>query len=118
MDQVGDIIENFLRWAVIMKQLVILILVMLMFPTASIEAMPEYAKWGKIAVEETQKHYKAAIIDYKHIGRTELTPKKSEEKFKLWIRNKAGNEFGVIVTIQFNPSTEIVQSIQFSETNR
>ncbi|QSF47804.1 DUF3889 domain-containing protein [Paenibacillus tianjinensis] len=101
-----------------MKQLVILILVMLMFPTASIEAMPEYAKWGKIAVEETQKHYKAAIIDYKHIGRTELTPKKSEEKFKLWIRNKAGNEFGVIVTIQFNPSTEIVQSIQFSETNR
>ncbi|MFF2016246.1 DUF3889 domain-containing protein [Paenibacillus sp. NPDC058177] len=101
-----------------MKKLLISFLAILIFPTTSIEATPEYAKWGKIAVEETQKRYKADIIDYKHIGRTKLTPKKSEEKFKLWIRTKVGNEFGVFVSIQFDPSTEIIQSIQFSETNR
>ncbi|WP_265333546.1 YqzG/YhdC family protein [Paenibacillus guangzhouensis] len=44
--------------------------------TVSLEAAPEYAKWGTVVVKETQKRYKADIIDYKHIGRTELTPKK------------------------------------------
>lgn len=101
-----------------MKKLLISLLAILIFSTVSVEAAPEYAKWGKIAVEETQKRYKADIIDYKHIGRNELGPNKSEEKFKLWIRNKAGNEFGVFVSIQFDPSTEMIQSIQFSETNR
>lgn len=101
-----------------MKKLLISLLAILMFSTVSVDAMPEYAKWGKIAVQETQKRYEAEIIDYKHIGRTELTPKKSEEKFKLWVRSKAGKEFGVFVSIQFDPSTERIQTIQFSETNR
>jgi hypothetical protein len=101
-----------------MKKLLISFLAILIYSTVSVEAMPEYAKWGKIAVEETQKRYNADIIDYKHIGRTELTQKKSEEKFKLWIRSKEGNEFGVFVSIQFDPSTEMIHSIQFSETNR
>jgi transcription antitermination factor NusG len=73
---------------------------------------------GAIAVKETQKRYKAEIIDYKHIGRTEISPKKSEEKFKLWLRSKEGNEFRVYVFIHFDPSTEIIQSIRFSETHR
>lgn len=85
---------------------------------ASVGATPEYVKWGKIAVEETQKRYRADIIDYKHIGRTDLTTQKCEEKFKLWIRNKEGNEFGVYTSIQFDPSTEKIQSIQFSESTR
>jgi len=118
LDKVGDITENFSRWAVIMKKILISFLAILIFSTVTVEAAPEYAKWGKIAVEETQKRYNAVIIDYKHIGRTELTPKKSEEKFKLWIRSKAGNEFGVFVSIQFDPLTDTIQSIQFSETNR
>lgn len=79
---------------------------------------PEYAKWGTIAVQETQKRYKADIIDYKHICRTQITQKKFEEKFKLWLRSKEGNEFGVYVSIQFDPTTEITHSIQFSEFNR
>ncbi|BFH63463.1 DUF3889 domain-containing protein [Paenibacillus azoreducens] len=84
----------------------------------SVEAEPEYAKWGAIAVNETQKRFKADIIDYKHIGRIELTPKKSEEKFKLWLRNKEGNEFGLYVSIQFDPSTDLIYSIRFSESNQ
>ena len=99
-----------------MKKLLIILLVIFSSFTASVEATPEYAKWGKIAVEKTQERYKADIIDYKHIGRTELTPKRSEEKFKLWMRSKTGSEFGVLVIIQFDPTTEIIQSIQFSET--
>lgn len=91
---------------------------LLIMSAVSVEATPEYAKWGNIAVEETAQRYQADIIDYKHIGRTNLTSKKSEEKFKLWIRSKEGNEFGVYVSIQFDPSTEMIQSIQFTESNR
>lgn len=37
-----------------MKKLLISLLAILIFSTISVEAAPEYAKWGKIAVEETQ----------------------------------------------------------------
>jgi len=84
----------------------------------SVSATPEYAKWGNVAVEETQKRYKAEIIDYKHIGRTDLTTQKSEEKFKLWLRSKEGIEFGVNLSIQFDSLTEKILSIQFSESTR
>jgi transcription antitermination factor NusG len=93
-------------------------LICLFFFAVTVEATPEYAKWGAIAVKETQKRYNADIIDYKHIGRTELTPKKSEEKFKLWLRSKEGNEFGVYVLIEFDPSTDIIQKIRFFESDR
>ncbi|MGI2293407.1 DUF3889 domain-containing protein [Paenibacillus sp. GXUN7292] len=82
--------------------------------SVSAEAVPDYAKWGEIAIEETQKRFDyAEIIDYKHIGRVDLAPAKSEEKFKLWLRNKEGNEFGVFITIQFDPTTDKIRSIKF-----
>ena len=100
-----------------MKRLIISLLALLIISAVSVGAAPEYVKWGKIAVKETEERYKADILDYKHIGRTDLTTQKSEEKFKLWIRSKEGKEFGVHVSIQFDPSTEMIQSIQFSEVN-
>ena len=99
-----------------MKRLMICLIALFITSTVSLEAAPEYAKWGTVAVKETQKRYKADIIDYKHIGRTELTPKKFVEKFKLWLRSKEGKEFGVYVLITFDPSTEVIQSIQFTES--
>lgn len=101
-----------------MKKLIIALILLIVVSTTSLEAAPNYAKWGAIAVKETQKRYKADIIDYQHIGRTEITPTKSEEKFKLWVRQKDGNEFGVYVYIEFDPSTEIIQSIRFAESNQ
>jgi hypothetical protein len=68
-----------------MERLMISLIVLFVVCAVSVEAAPEYAKCGAIAVKETQKRYKAEIIDYKHIGRTEISPKKSEERFKLWL---------------------------------
>jgi len=99
-----------------MSKFIISLVVLVITFTVSVGATPEYAKWGNIALEETQKRYKAEVIDYKHIGRTNLAQGKSEEKFKLWIRNKEGKEFGVYVSIQFDPSTEMIQRIMFSES--
>jgi len=85
----------------------------------STEAVPEYAKWGNIAVKETQKRYSdASIIDYLHIGRTEISPIMSEEKFKLWLRRLNGKEFGVFISIRFNSATNQILRIRFTETAR
>lgn len=80
-------------------------------------APPDYAKWGALAMKETQKRYSADdIIDYKHIGHSDIASNKTEEKFKLWLRSKDGREFGVYVTIQFDPSNDNVHKIHFNES--
>ncbi|HUC90656.1 MAG TPA: DUF3889 domain-containing protein [Paenibacillus sp.] len=75
---------------------------------------PEYVEWGRMAVQETKKKYSAEIVDYLHLGRVNVSSKLSEEKFKLWLR-KENKEFGVYVTIRFNPLSGRVQSIEYRE---
>lgn len=101
-----------------MRKVMISLLVLLIASTISVGAAPDYAKWGALAVKETQKRYQATILDYKHLGRTDLTSQKSEERFKLWLVNKEGKEFGVYVNIEFDPSNDRVQRIRFIETDR
>ncbi|MEH7380017.1 YqzG/YhdC family protein [Bacillus sp. JJ1533] len=90
------------------------------FPITTAETkkpVPEYAKWGRLAMEETGKRYPSAqILDYLHVGRY----KKNDmyvERFKLWLKQN-NREFGVIVNITFEPETERVKNITVVETDR
>lgn len=87
-----------------------------MNPSAE-QAVPAYAKWGQLAVKETQSNYpNAKIIDYLHEG-SELQGDSTIEKFKLWL--KEGNrEFGVFVRIEYTTKTENVVTIKLEETDR
>jgi len=80
-------------------------------------SVPSYAKWGKLAMEETkQKYPEAEIIDYLHRGRQ----KKGDtiiEMFKLWLRGEK-REFGVFVNIEFDSTTEKIIHITFHETDK
>ncbi|WP_318617550.1 YqzG/YhdC family protein [Sporosarcina sp. YIM B06819] len=79
--------------------------------------IPAYAKWGSLAMQETQSKYPhAAIIDYLHEGR-EVKDDSTIEKFKLWLRD-GDHEFGVLVTIEFATNTEKVIAITFQETSK
>ncbi|MFM1654835.1 DUF3889 domain-containing protein [Brevibacillus sp. B_LB10_24] len=80
---------------------------------AAANAAPEHAKWGTIAVKEAQKRFEADIIDYKYLGRSEITSTRSEAKFRLWLRDRVGNEFGVYVFILFDPAAEKAVAIRF-----
>lgn len=80
-------------------------------------AQPEYAKWGRIAMERTAEKYRLPIVDYLHVGRTSPSPGVAEEKFKLWLRGN-GREFGVFVTIRFETATERILNVAFEETTR
>ncbi|MDR6725328.1 hypothetical protein J2W91_003827 [Paenibacillus amylolyticus] len=88
------------------------------FATSNGATVPDYAKWGIIAVKETQTKYNVDIVDYKHIGRTSLTANQSREQFKLWVRAKDGREFAVYVNVDFNPSTQQLKNVQFTESDR
>nr|WP_276531739.1 YqzG/YhdC family protein [Brevibacillus invocatus] len=77
--------------------------------------IPPYAKWGRIAMEETKKRYPMTeIIDYQHLGRRTINSSKSTETFKLWLRQDS-KEWGVWVVITFDPKTDRVLSIRFKE---
>lgn len=83
---------------------------------ASIQlASPGYAKWGKIAVEETAKAYRgAAIVDYKYEGRFSGGRSGDEERFVLWLKQD-GREFGVRVIVTVQPETEALVSVKLRE---
>lgn len=79
-------------------------------------AQPEYAKWGRIAMQQASDKYHASIIDYKHIGRSIVKAGVAEEKFKLWLRDN-DREFGVLITIQFYTANDQIITIRFEETD-
>lgn len=79
---------------------------------------PPYAKWGRLAIQETHKKYPTAeIVDYLHIGHQSISATASQETFKLWLK-QGGREFGVYIKIRFDTRTEAVQSVTFEETDR
>ncbi|SDQ10927.1 Protein of unknown function [Virgibacillus subterraneus] len=78
--------------------------------------IPSYAKWGRMAMKETQAKYpNADIIDYLHRGR-ETKEGSTIEKFKLWLKEN-DKEFGVFINIEFNTETEKVIDITFRESS-
>lgn len=82
--------------------------------TGSASPIPDYAKWGLIAVKETQAKYDVDILDYKHIGRSPLAGGLSQEQFKLWVKDKNGKEFAVYVHVNFNPDTQMLKNVEFT----
>ncbi|WP_067929149.1 YqzG/YhdC family protein [Alicyclobacillus shizuokensis] len=80
------------------------------------DTTPEYARWGKIAVDRTATRYpNARVVDYLHVGRRTLSETRAVERFKLWLRG-GGKEFGVYVDVTFNPKTEQLISVVFHKT--
>ncbi|MBH5316540.1 DUF3889 domain-containing protein [Paenibacillus sp. GSMTC-2017] len=76
---------------------------------------PSYAKWGRMAMEETAKAYRdSSIIDYKYEGRFETNNENAEERFLLWLVHD-GREFGVRVTITIRTSTDTFLSSKIEE---
>lgn len=81
------------------------------------QEIPSYAKWGQLAMKETQSKYpNAKIIDYLHQG-SESKGASTIEKFKLWLKDD-DKEFGVYVRIEYTTETEKVIDIEFEETSR
>ncbi|MEG0498252.1 MAG: DUF3889 domain-containing protein [Carnobacterium sp.] len=80
------------------------------------QEIPAYAKWGQLAIKETQLKYpNARIVDYLHEG-SETTANSTIERFKLWLKD-GSNEFGVFIKIEYTTATEKVVNIEFHSTS-
>ncbi|MGG1662751.1 YqzG/YhdC family protein [Brevibacillus sp. NRS-1366] len=91
------------------------ILLTITFATPT-DAQPPYAKWGRIAMQETkQKYPHEQIVDYLHVGRIQKTPTTSEETFKLLLQ-EGNRRRALLVHIEFESRTEKVVRISFEET--
>ncbi|GED71458.1 hypothetical protein BRE01_51600 [Brevibacillus reuszeri] len=78
-------------------------------------AEPPYAKWGRMAMQQTKQHYpQAQIVDYLHVGRIKKTPTTSEETFKLLLQ-EGNRKRALFVHIEFDNNTEKVVRITFDE---
>ncbi len=94
--------------------LCLLLLTLVHSGTAS--AQPPYAKWGRMAVQETMKKYpQAEIVDYLHVGRINKTATTSEETFKLLLQ-QGNRRWAVFVRIEFEKESERVVAVRFEET--
>lgn len=77
---------------------------------------PEYAKWGRQAMQIAKEKYpNAQIADYLHIGKI-TKGEVAEQQFKLWLK-EAGQEFGLIIGIEYNIKTEKVTNITVNRVN-
>lgn len=82
---------------------------------SAMHAEPSYAKWGKLAMQETSKTYEhASILDYKYEGRKKLEHGQAEERFMLWLR-KDSREFGVRVLIIIKADSDEVLQVSLME---
>lgn len=81
------------------------------------QEIPTYAKWGNLAMKETQSKYPdVKIIDYLYEG-SEAKGDSTIQNFKLWLKDD-DKEFGVFVRIEYTTETEKVVNIEFEETSR
>ncbi|MGE7545217.1 DUF3889 domain-containing protein [Sporosarcina sp. FSL K6-3508] len=77
-------------------------------------AIPSYAKWSRIAIQETQMKYPHAnIMDYLHIG-SESRKESTVEKFRLWLR-EGDKEFAVFVKVTYSIKTNKLIDIELQE---
>ncbi|WP_409176861.1 YqzG/YhdC family protein [Brevibacillus fortis] len=99
-----------------MMPLLCAVLFLLIFQTVPTYAQPPYAKWGRLAMQETMKRYpNAQIVDYLHVGRKQKTPTTSEETFKLLLQ-EGNRRWALLVHIEFVNQTEEVVNISYEET--
>ncbi|MWC31203.1 DUF3889 domain-containing protein [Paenibacillus sp. MMS18-CY102] len=80
-------------------------------PIASIQQQPEYAKWGRIAVQTAINQQQAEVIDYAYQGKFAASATVSEYRFRLWMR-KDSREYGLIVHVFVNELTGQQQRIE------
>jgi hypothetical protein len=79
---------------------------------------PEYAKWGKVALAETKRHYKGSTITmYKHLGRRALNSWQIAEIFQFIVK-KDGKQIPVDVRVFYEKDTGRVMKVQFLQEGK
>jgi hypothetical protein len=83
--------------------------------TIGVAQQPEYAKWGKIAMNVVKENYvDADVTEYKYEGRRAISEEKAEDTFLFQVK-RDNQTTPVRVIVMFNPKTDILQSLSVVE---
>jgi len=75
------------------------------------QAEPDYAKWGRLAMQTVQDKFDADIVDYRYLGRSEERQGEAVESFRLWLK-QSDREFGVLVRITVDTRTNEAKKVE------
>ncbi|MCP8618136.1 DUF3889 domain-containing protein [Salirhabdus salicampi] len=98
------------------KLLLLLSLVVILLPTVTTYAQPEYAKWGKIAVAETKKQYPThKVTDYAYQGKVVISDERQQYNFRLSVQANEQQKKDVNVYVLVNPKEDKLLDVYFDE---
>ncbi len=99
------------------KRILMVMVLMLMLQATSVFAQqePEYAPWGKIAVERTTKQFpKYEVVDYLYEGKVVISDERQQYNFKLILElNDEKKEVRTYVLV--NPKQKKLIDVYFDE---
>ncbi|MGP4059963.1 DUF3889 domain-containing protein [Halobacillus litoralis] len=77
---------------------------------------PEYAKWGKTAVEETVKKYPdSELVNYDYNGKVIISEDRSQYNFKFTLNTANGQKKEVLVYVLVNQKSDQLIDVHFDE---
>ncbi|MYL38098.1 DUF3889 domain-containing protein [Halobacillus litoralis] len=78
-------------------------------------AQPDYAKWGKIAVEETDKNYPDFdLVNYEYQGKVAIADNREQYTF-LFTMDQDGTKKKVRAYVLINPAEDQLIEVQFED---
>lgn len=98
------------------SKIILLTLLFLLIPVNfGLAQQPDYAKWGKIAVEETKQQYpNQEIVDYLYEGKVVISDVREQYNFKMKLELKEEKK-EVRVYVLINPKKEQLIDVYFDE---
>ncbi|RXI96477.1 DUF3889 domain-containing protein [Anaerobacillus alkaliphilus] len=95
--------------------LVTMLFLILQTTTGFAQQQPEYAKWGKIAVEQTTKQFpKYEMVDYKYEGKVVISDERQQYNFKMTLELN-GERKEVRTYVLVNPKQDQLIDVYFDE---
>ncbi|MCA0172524.1 DUF3889 domain-containing protein [Bacillus sp. RAR_GA_16] len=96
--------------------LLVSLLILFLFPVSYVHGeAPSYAKWGKIAIEQTTKKYPdQQITDYRYDGKVFISNVREQYDFEFTLKqNDQSREIRVYVLV--NPQNDELIDVKYDE---
>ena len=92
------------------------LLVMFLFPVSHVHGeAPAYAKWGKIAIEQTTKKYpNQQVTDYRYDGKVFISNVREQYDFDFTLKQN-GQSREIRVYVLVNPQSDELIDVKYDE---
>ncbi|WP_273849913.1 DUF3889 domain-containing protein [Guptibacillus spartinae] len=91
------------------------LLIMVLLPSHVYGEAPSYAKWGKIAIEQTTKKYpNQQVTDYRYDGKVFISNVREQYDFEFTLKQN-GQSREIRVYVLVNPQSDELIDVKYDE---